>query len=114
MKKVYWSSILIVLFCAILDVVFACFDMVIPALITSIVMIVFALIGLVIYFCFVKFKCQKCNTVFKGNGWEIFFAPHTPTKRYMRCPMCNKKIWCDVKFEKLKDENNETEEVKDV
>ena len=114
MKKVYWSCISIALICVVLDLIFTCLDMVISALITSIVMVVFILIGVVIYFCFVKFKCQKCNTIFKGKSWEIFFALHTPTKRYMRCPICQQRVWCEDYFEKLKDKNKETKEVEDV
>lgn len=63
-------------------------------------MLILILISVIIYFGFVKFKCSKCGTVFKGNKCEMFLAPHTPTKRKMFCPVCNEKMWCYDVFEK--------------
>ena len=40
----------------------------------------------------------------------MFFAPHTPTKRYMRCPVCNQKMWCDDYFESKKEKEKVTKE----
>lgn len=53
----------------------------------------------IIYFKYVKFKCPTCNTIFKGNKREIFWAMHTPTKRKMTCPNCKEKKWCKDIFE---------------
>lgn len=99
MKKIYWISISLALLCAVLEVVFAIFNLIVPAVITSILIVIFVLIALVIYGGVVLFKCPKCNTLFKGRFWEVFFTPHTPTKRKLRCPVCNEKLWCKDYFQ---------------
>ena len=100
MKKIYWSLFVSMLVCLVLDAIFARLEMGVYALATSIVLFLIIMAMMIIYFRFVKFKCSKCGTVFKGNKVEIFFAAHTPTKRKMRCPVCNEKLWCEDCFEK--------------
>lgn len=100
MKKIYWSLVVSMLVCLVLDAIFARLEMGVYALATSIVLFLIIMAMMIIYFRFVKFKCPKCGTVFKGNKVEIFFAAHTPTKRKMRCPVCNEKLWCEDCFEK--------------
>ena len=102
MKKLYWISLILTFICIALEIILACLKLDTAALIVSAVMLIFALLAVSIYFCFVKFKCPKCGTVFKGNKVEMFFAAHTPTKRKMRCPVCNEKLWCEDCFEKEK------------
>jgi len=110
MKKIYWSLIISMLVCLVLDAIFARLEMGVYALVTSIVLFLIIIAMVFIYFKFVKFKCPKCGTVFKGNKVEIFFAAHTPTKRKMKCPVCNEKLWCEDCFEK--DEKKENKDVK--
>ena len=108
MKKLYWTLMSLIMVSAVLDIIFSIFSLKIPTLIASIILVILVLIEVVFYMCMVRFKCQKCNTIFKGRAWEIFFAPHTPTKRYMRCPMCNERLWCEDCFEKeVKKENKD-------
>ena len=107
MKKLYWTLMSLIMVSAVLDIIFSIFALKIPMLIASIILVVLVLVEVVFYMCVVRFKCQKCNTIFKGRAWEIFFAPHTPTKRYMRCPMCNEKMWCEDYFESKKDKTKQ-------
>ena len=107
MKKLYWTLMSLIMVSAVLDIIFSIFSLKIPMLIASIILVVLVLVEVVFYMCVVRFKCQKCNTIFKGRAWEIFFAPHTPTKRYMRCPMCNEKMWCEDYFESKKDKTKQ-------
>ena len=74
--------------------------------ITSVVMVISLIVMIVIYFGFVKFKCPKCGTKFRGSRWEVFFAMHTPTKRRMTCPFCKEKVWCEDIFEIAKNSND--------
>ena len=110
MKKIYWLSLGVIFVCVVLEIVFACLNYNLASLIISGVMLVFVFVAVSLYFCFVKHKCPKCKTVFKGKFLEIFFAPHTPTKRKMRCPMCGTREWCEDYFEKEK--TKEKEDVK--
>ena len=102
MKKIYWSLIISMLVCLVLDAIFARLEMTVYALVTSIILLFVIIAMVIIYFRFVKFKCPKCGLLFKSKKTEIFFAAHTPTKRKMRCPVCNEKLWCEDCFEKEK------------
>ena len=112
MKKLYWICLSLGLACIVLDLIFVNLDMIAVSIIITSIMIVLVMASLIIYLCCVKFKCPKCNTIFKGNKWEVFFAAHTPTKRRLTCPMCQQKIWCENIFENLK--NTKKSEVEDA
>jgi len=43
------------------------------------------------------YKCKKCSHIFKPTFGEYFRAPHSPTKRLLRCPKCKEKTWCKQK-----------------
>ena len=107
MKKVYESLLWVVVISIALDLLCACLDWVVASIVISIVLLVSAIALCVIYMVFVKHKCPKCGTVFKGNKVEIFFAPHGATKRFMKCPMCNEKMWCEDFFESKKDKTKQ-------
>ena len=62
-------------------------------------MLACVIVTVVVYIVFVKFRCPKCNTIFKGKWWEVFVAPHSASKRYMKCPLCNEKVWSEDYFE---------------
>ena len=109
MKKVYYFFVGLMLVSCVVDLLFSILDLLIPMFIASAFLIISLIVMIVLYFGFVKFRCTKCNTIFRGNRWEILFAPHTPTKRKMRCPMCNEKIWCEDYFGKIEKEKKENE-----
>lgn len=102
MKKVYDSLWLIVILSIVVELICVCFDWTVVSMVVAVILVICAILLCVIYMVFVKHKCPKCGTVFKGNKVEVFFAPHSATKRYMRCPMCNIKLWCEDCFEKVK------------
>ncbi|MBR3885652.1 MAG: hypothetical protein IKJ33_04255 [Clostridia bacterium] len=110
MKKFYESLMWTTMITIILDLLCSCLNWKVASIVVSIVLIILVILMVTIYTCFVKYKCQKCGTVFKGKKVEMFFAPHTPTKRYMRCPVCNQKMWCDDYFESKKEKDRVTKE----
>ena len=107
MKKLYVGLMWSTMFLIILDLLFYCLNWLVLSLIISILLIISVMGMVVVYMVFVKHKCTKCGTVFSGKKWDIFFAPHTPTKRKMRCPMCNERLWCDDYFESKKDKTKQ-------
>ena len=100
MKKLYTGLMWLVMFLIIIDLLCACFNWVVASLIVSILLVVSVIAVVFVYMRFGRFKCTKCGTIFKGGKWEIFFAPHTATKRKMHCPMCNERLWCEDWFDK--------------
>lgn len=46
------------------------------------------------YFKRVSYICPKCHTVFRPSFKEMFFSPHTPTTRKLKCPECAYKGYC--------------------
>lgn len=47
-----------------------------------------------------SFECPDCGKKFTPSFREYIFAPHTPTKRYLRCPGCGDKKMCKFKLNK--------------
>ena len=44
------------------------------------------------------FKCVKCGEYFMPTKRAYLMAPHTITRRYLKCPKCGKKSWCVRQF----------------
>ena len=105
MKKLYTGLMWSIMFLIIIDLLCACLNWVVASLVVSILLAISAIGAVVVYMVFVKHKCTKCGTVFRGRKWEMFFAAHTPTKRRMTCPLCKEKVWCDDYFENKKDKS---------
>lgn len=40
------------------------------------------------------FECAKCGKRFMPRVRAYILAPHTPTKRLLKCPYCGEKSWC--------------------
>ncbi len=47
-----------------------------------------------------SFECPDCGERFTPSMKEYIFAPHTPTRRYLRCPGCGDKKMCKYKLNK--------------
>ncbi len=47
-----------------------------------------------------SFECPDCGEKFTPSFKEYIFAPHTPTRRYLRCPGCGDKKMCKFKLNK--------------
>ena len=47
-----------------------------------------------------SFECPDCGERFTPSMKEYVFAPHTPTRRYLRCPGCGEKKMCKFKLNK--------------
>ena len=52
-----------------------------------------------------SFKCAKCGHHFQPTVKAYIDGPHTPTKRYLKCPKCGEKSWCKKSLEKAEEEN---------
>lgn len=109
MKKLYTGLMWSTMFLIIIDLLCACLNWVVASLVVSILLVISVIGTVVVYMMFVKHKCPKCGTVFRGRKWEMFFAAHTPTKRKMTCPVCKEKLWCDDFFENKKGKDNKNE-----
>ena len=103
MKKLYWGLLISSLITTVLIFLLAVLDVGILVNILTLLLILEAVAVTIIYFGFVKFRCPKCKTVFKGKYWQIFIDPHTITKRMMQCPFCRDWLWCEDVFESKKD-----------
>ena len=64
-----------------------------PMLVSGIIMIVLIVLTCIIYFTNAEFICTKCNKQFKPTVRAGIMGPHTITRRYLKCPHCNKKSW---------------------
>lgn len=40
------------------------------------------------------YECKYCKHEFKPELINYLLAPHTPLKRYLKCPNCNKNSYC--------------------
>ena len=40
------------------------------------------------------FECKHCGEKFVPTLGAYIMGIHTPTRRYLKCPHCNKKSWC--------------------
>ncbi len=40
------------------------------------------------------YLCRKCKYRFVPSFFQVFFAMHNATTRYLKCPECNKRSWC--------------------
>ena len=47
------------------------------------------------------YKCKNCNHKFVPSYKEAMLAPHTPTKKHLRCPECGKKTWAKKEMSKI-------------
>ncbi len=48
------------------------------------------------------FECAKCKREFVPTPRAYIMAPHSLTRRYLRCPHCNRKNWNKVKYKDVK------------
>lgn len=48
----------------------------------------------VYYYRKVNYICPECNNVFRPTPKQVFWAPHTPTTRKLKCPICSHKGYC--------------------
>lgn len=46
------------------------------------------------YYRNVKYICPQCHTIFRPRMWDMFWAPHTPTARQLKCTDCGHKGFC--------------------
>lgn len=40
------------------------------------------------------YECKNCNYEFKPDLLSYLVSPHTPLKRYLKCPKCKKNSYC--------------------
>lgn len=40
------------------------------------------------------YECKNCNYEFKPDLLSYLVSPHTPLKRYLKCPKCKKSSYC--------------------
>lgn len=45
----------------------------------------------IIYYKNTAYICRDCGKKFKPKFWVMFFAPHTPRTRKLKCPYCGSK-----------------------
>ena len=103
MKKTYITlSILTILSIIVMGVSIVLADLIgiwwllIITIPISVILLIFTV---VLYIKNVKFECPNCKTVFKTDANSIIWAIHTPSKRFLKCPNCQKKYWCKDKFD---------------
>lgn len=46
------------------------------------------------------YECAGCGEDFVPTLPAYFFAPHTFTRRYLKCPRCGKRCWCRGRIKK--------------
>ncbi|MBO5955018.1 MAG: hypothetical protein J6Q13_03535 [Clostridia bacterium] len=63
-------------------------------LVSIILTVVLLVLTCVIYFPNAEFVCTKCHKQFKPSTFSSIMSIHTITRRYLRCPHCNKLSWC--------------------
>ena len=62
--------------------------------IAKIVLFILAFVLLIIGVSFaLKIETQKCHHKYVPKYSQVYFAMHSGTTRYMKCPKCNKKSW---------------------
>ena len=42
-----------------------------------------------------KYECSRCHHKFVPTYKSILMSLHRDTERYIKCPYCNKKSWCN-------------------
>ena len=42
-----------------------------------------------------KYKCNNCHQQFIPSCRNILLSIHRGTERYLKCPNCNKRSWCN-------------------
>ena len=66
----------------------------------SIALMLLSIVWLTVFYIKnVKYRCPDCGDVFYARALEIFFAPHTATRRRVKCPSCNRYKWCKEVWE---------------
>ena len=97
-KHLYWfmtsMTFLSIILFAISSIYVEKFNTWMPMIITGCLMTIMLTLTIVLYMKYVKFVCPKCNQIFKVSGKAIICSIHTPTKRLLKCPNCNTKLWC--------------------
>lgn len=70
-------------------------------IIISIIILILGLaVAIYIDYNFSVYKCRKCGNIFKPTFKAYLLAMHTLTKRYLKCPECNKNNWCQITNQK--------------
>ena len=67
-------------------------------IVSTVLFITFFITTCLFYFKNTEFICPHCNSQFKPKTFNAIMAIHTPTKRLLTCPICNKTGWCKDKF----------------
>lgn len=62
-------------------------------IVSTILLIIFAAFILKMEIEVGYYVCKKCNHKYTPTYKEALFAMHTFTRRYLKCPKCNKKTW---------------------
>ena len=60
-------------------------------------LLIAAVLGVVVsryYISHTAFICSNGHTVFRPPMLQVFFTPHTPTTRKLRCPSCGHRVNC--------------------
>ena len=46
------------------------------------------------------YRCPECGHEFEISVLTDFISPHTPNKKYLKCPQCGKRKWATVLMKK--------------
>lgn len=57
------------------------------------------IILLIAHICIISktYQCPECKATFKPKWYEISSWLHMGNKRFIKCPKCSKKGFCDIK-----------------
>ena len=64
----------------------------------SLLFLAILVFALIVYLRSVEFFCTKCETQFKAKNIDVILGVHTLSKRYLRCPNCGEKSWCQERI----------------
>lgn len=66
------------------------------------------IVGIALYFGYGygKYKCLTCNNYFFPSPKNFLFSLWLPKKRYMKCPVCSKRHWCEKEVIKTEKKND--------
>ena len=62
-------------------------------LVSTVVFLLSAFVGLKFEVSAGYYKCKNCNHKFVPTYNQVLWAMHIGTTRYLKCPKCNKKSW---------------------
>lgn len=62
------------------------------------ILIIIVAVIISIYICDLEYKttmykCASCGKIHKPTPLEWNIAPHSPKKRYLKCPWCGERNW---------------------